>query len=228
MTRFELHDSYRILLHPFRKDLHRSSGGSNAAKAQGQATPPPQRSESSHQQTYTLPKTFAHYLPASLPGKVRPAKPPRKNQLLARRAAAAAVQDGAGGQEAGASAAEQKLARQHAEWDKASTTLRRVVYKAEYSGPTEMRQWGPGDEAMRGYLGLEAGDVDEVRWQSFTSMTLCSRLTSSFAPEQIDRSLLEADAPPGSTPPRKKKKKQHQQQNAAQAGQGSNGGINAA
>ena len=50
-----------------------------------------------------------------------------------------------------------------------------------------------------------------------------------FVPEQIDRSLLEADAPPGSTPPRKKKKKQHQQQqNVAQAGQRSNGGINAA
>ena len=133
VTRFQLHDSYRILLHPFRKDLHRTSGGSNAAKAQSQSTPPPQGSDSSHQQTYTLPKTFAHYLPASLPGKVRPAKPPRKNQLLARRAAAAAVQDGStGGQETGGSAAEQKLARQHAEWDKASTTLRRVVYKAEY------------------------------------------------------------------------------------------------
>ncbi|PWN26142.1 hypothetical protein BDZ90DRAFT_261473 [Jaminaea rosea] len=226
ITRFHLHDSYRILLHPFRKDLHHQprdttvpttkaeAGPSTPTRpTSGEATGGPSDTRQQHQQSYTLPKTFAHYLPPSLPGKVRPPKPPRKNQILARRAAAQALEGGGqqlggGGEQQGGgpdssasgSSAERKLARQHAEWEKASSTLRRVVYKAEYSGPSEMRTWGEGEEGMRGFLGLEAGDVDE-----------------------IDRSLLEADAPTGSTPPRKKKRKgQHgnqQQQQQLKAGQ---------
>ncbi|CAO1616269.1 unnamed protein product [Parajaminaea phylloscopi] len=234
VTRFQLHDSYRVLLHPFRKDVHLikehqqygadshrdkvaaedvatqglpSTSGPATPSGGGAATPTPISpsantiSRKPGNTLAILPRTFAHFLPPSLPGKVNPQKPPRKHQVLARKAAqqnllsaedqhdggAGGVEGGSGASSGGANVSnkERALAKAQAEWERISTTLRRTVMKPEYT-PADIRPLD--EEAMRGYM-VEAGEVPE-----------------------IDRSQLEADALAGTTPPRKKKKKNHRPQ----------------
>lgn len=224
VSRFQLHDSYYVLLHPFRKDVHlnKNNQGShdvverqktakvaaapcNAAQCQGPisstagtppaaATPaspsPPAINATTPRKSGNnlaiLPRTYAHFLPPSLPGKVNPQKPPRKHQVLARKAAQQNIlkledptnETGPGSSAAQVTNKERALAKAQEEWERISTTLRRTVMKPEYT-PAAIRPLD--EETLRGYA-VEAGEVD------------------------IDRSQLEADALSSSTPPRKKKK----------------------
>ncbi|CAO1634450.1 unnamed protein product [Sympodiomycopsis kandeliae] len=200
IDRFQLHDSYRAMLQPFRKDLIQSSGG-KATLDSGSATPGTGNyQQQSKDSTFTpvgnpkdaggsatLPRTFSHFLPPSLPGKVRPPKPPRRSTLHARRLAAQAGEDSQPSDKK-----EKAQAKAAAEWEKVSTTLRKAVMKPEYTA-ADIRPLD--EEAMRGYQ-VEAGEV-----------------------EDIDRSLLEADIP-GPSPPRKKKKKSNKGSAAAGAQDG--------
>lgn len=189
------------MLHPFRKDLHTAAvtaaagqqkGGANGHEGQNSADG--KGSTIGHEQTdrssmaaaidpasvpgpQALPRTFAHFLPPSLPGRVKPQKPPRQRLIASRKAALAATEmanANPDGQAAGVGPSsstnvsgaasnalhrERNLAKAQQEWEKNSTTLRRVVMKPEFT-PAEIR--APLDaDVLRGFQ-VEAGDVDEV------------------------------------------------------------------
>lgn len=156
IDRFQLHESYRVLLHPFRKDLpHQQS----AAEESRPTTPggtiknalAPEDANTS--QAHALPKTFAHFLPATLPGKVRPTRPPRSRTFQARRAAIQADED-----QLPLDKREKSLAKAAADWDRVSTTLRKAVMKPEYTA-ADIKPLD--EEAIKGYQ-VQAGEVPDV------------------------------------------------------------------
>ena len=168
VDRFQLHDSYQVLLHPFRKDLRHQQ---NAAEESGPATPggtakgAPATDDANTAQAHILPKTFAHFLPPSLPGKVRPTRPPRSRTLQARRAATQADED-----QLPLDKREKSLAKAAADWDKVSTTLRKAVMKPEYTA-ADIKPLD--EEAIKGYQ-VEAGEVPDVSMCVFPSVPRCA------------------------------------------------------
>lgn len=205
VTRLQLHNSYHVLLHPFRRDLKRgesSKAGAAAANPPPAATQDPSTADPSsssnnvgpatvigspsstirptaidHPEPLTLPKLYTHFLPPSMPGKLKPPRPPAKQRLQSRQRAAAALSASNTEETAG----DRGKAKALQEWEKVSASLRKCVFKPEYT-PAVIEALD-GEEGMRGFQ-VEAGEVEE-----------------------IDRSLLEAEPHGGASPPRKKKKK---------------------
>lgn len=179
--RFRLEDSYHVLLHPFRKDLHKGKrplGGdgedgdeddvkpqtakeAQSRLADAQKEDPAASTSDSPPPPANLARSYEHFLPPFLPGRIRPMKPPRKRQTINRRQAlqniAESQQAGSGG-EAQIKNRDRELAKKDEEWEKFKQTLRRVVYKPEYT-PADIRPLE--DDALKGFR-VQAGEVEEV------------------------------------------------------------------
>lgn len=188
VERFQLHDSYHVMLQPFRKDLKPSTTGKTpgeddpatpsekkAGIDDGEANKPTSATASAAQ---ILPRTYSHFLPPCLPGKVRPPKPPRSRALQARRLAAA------GGDDAVLDKKERSLARAAAEWEKVSTTLRKAVMKPEYTA-ADIKPLD--DEAIKGYQ-VEAGEVPDVS-TAWTARRRRPRLPASRGERDADNAM---------------------------------------